>query len=264
MIDEATFRRESDRALESLKQALIVAENALKVLLSDNYSEWTTVAPVPAEQLQAVPLTLDKQDSMRRALASRPDLIQQRLDLEKQNITLKYDLNQSLPSLNLTGSYGRNAQSTSLGTDLNNIRDGLNESWSYGATFSVPIGNGVARDNYKSQKLTVKQSLLTLKQKEQNVIFTIDNDVGAVQTAYQQVQSSHAATVYAEDALNAERTKLENGKSTSFQVLQLISTLTSARLAEIQALANYNKARTTLEQDQGTTLQSKNIDVRLR
>ena len=54
--------------------------------------------------------------------------------------------------------------------------------------------------------------------------------------------------------LAAERKKLENGKSTSFIVLQLISNLTTAKVNEVQALANYNNAVAQLALDEGDRL----------
>ena len=44
-------------------------------------------------------------------------------------------------------------------------------------------------------------------------------------------------------------------------MLQLISNLTTARVNEVQALANYNIAVTQLALDEGNTLQANGVDV---
>jgi HAE1 family hydrophobic/amphiphilic exporter-1 len=106
--------------------------------------------------------------------------------------------------------------------------------------------------------------LLTLKQTEQNIVVAVDNDVGSVRSSLQQVYATRDARVYAEDALQAERTKLENGKSTSFIVLQLISSLTTAKVNEVQALANYNIAVSQLALDEGSTLEANHIDLKVK
>jgi outer membrane protein len=254
----------SQAALLQSQQALVVQENVLKSLLSASYQEWMDVAPVPSEELSVTPLLRDRQESWRRAFAERPDLVQERLTLEKQNVTLKYSYNQLWPQLDVTGSYGRAALSTSLDTTLNNVAAGRNEFWSVGGLLTYPLGNVAARANYKSSKATVQQVLLQLKQLEQNVAITVDNDVGQVRSTLQQVEATHAARLYAEDALDAERKKLENGKSTSFQVLQLISNLTAARLAEIRAKADYNIAQAQLDLDEGSTIEQNRIDYRVK
>jgi len=102
-------------------------------------------------------------------------------------------------------------------TALDNIRTDQNSFYSYGAVVSIPLGNSGPRASYKSGKATLKQVLLQLKQLEQNILVTVDNDVGQVRSTLQQVDATREARIYAEDALAAEQKKLENGKSTSFQ-----------------------------------------------
>ena len=63
MIDEATFRRESERALESLKQALIAAEDAsgsfefednsgaMNILFEDGSSKFVVTPNTPVRQI---------------------------------------------------------------------------------------------------------------------------------------------------------------------------------------------------------------------
>ena len=247
------------------QQALVVQENTFKSLLTDNYAEWVNVTPIPSEELVAVPRELNLQESWNRAVTQRPEIIEAKLNVEKQNVTLKYDFNQLFPQLDLTGSYGRNAFNETFGTALDDIRGGSSSFYSYGAFISIPLGGNItARNNYKSGKATLKQILLQLKQLEQNIVVAVDNDVGQVRSSLQQVDSTRAARIYAEDALAAEKKKLENGKSTSFIVLQLISNLTTARVNEIQALANYNVAVVQLSLDEGSTLEDNHIELKAK
>ena len=251
----------SQALLINAQNALVTQENNLKLLLTENYNEWAGVSPRPAEEtLVAVPAALDRQDSQRRALTERPEYLEDKINVEKQNITLKYDYNQGFPQLNLTGSYGRNAFQPSLDQNFDALGRGAESSYSYGITLSYPLGgNQSARNTYKAAKATKEQLVLTLKQEEQAIMGAVDNDLGTVQTDYAEVKATHAATIYAQDALTAEQIKLQNGTSTSFNVLQLISNLLGARLSEIQALASYNIALAQLDQDEGITIEANNI-----
>jgi len=47
-------------------------------------------------------------------------------------------------------------------------------------------------------------------------------------------------------------------------VLQLQNSLTSARSQEIRALANYNEALSHLAQQEGSTLQRRNVDIQAK
>ncbi len=245
-------------------QNLATQENVLKSLLTENFSEWADVAPIPAEPLVVVPEPLNLQESWRRGIAQRPEMQQAKLAVEKENITVKYGYNQLFPEVDLTGSYGHAALDPNFTDTLGDIRDGKFPSYTYGVVVTIPLGNTAARNSYKSSKASVKQTLLQLKQQEQNIVIAIDNDVKVVQSDLQRVDATREARIYAEAALEAEQKKLENGKSTSFVVLQLQSNLTSARSAEIQAQASYNIALEQLALDEGNTLQRNHIDLNIK
>ena len=100
-----------------------------------------------------------------------------------------------------------------------------------------------------------------LKQVTQNALIAIENSIATVNTDFQAVSARREARVYAEAALEAEQKKLENGKSTSFVVLQLQSNLTRARGAEIQALADYQKSLAEFSFREGTTLERNKVII---
>ena len=79
-----------------------------------------------------------------------------------------------------------------------------------------------------------------------------------------QLDSTRKARSYAESALSAEEKKLQNGLTTTFVVLQLQETLTSARTLELGALAEYNKAKAQLAFAEGTTLERHSLVVETR
>ncbi len=137
-------------------------------------------------------------------------------------------------------------------------------SWSVGGLLKYPIGNTGARATYKKSKLAMEQLVLNLKKLEQTIMITIDNDITQAKASYQQVQATRAAREYAKEALDAEQKKLENGKSTTYTVLQMQRDLTTARGNEIQALANYNNALAQLSLDEGTTLTRLGINVEVK
>jgi outer membrane protein TolC len=106
--------------------------------------------------------------------------------------------------------------------------------------------------------------LLTLKKLEQNIMVQIDDDIKQAESSYEQVAATRTAKEYAAAALDAEQKKLENGKSTTYTVLQMQRDLTTARGNLIQALDTYNKALAQLSLDEGSTLQRLGINVEMR
>ena len=95
-------------------------------------------------------------------------------------------------------------------------------------------------------------------------MIAIDDDIATIQANFDQVQATTAQRQYEVAALDAEQKKLENGKSTTYTVLQVQRDLTTARGAEIQALDNYNKSLSQFSFDEASTLERLGIDLQAK
>jgi len=85
-----------------------------------------------------------------------------------------------------------------------------------------------------------------------------------VRTRFAQVDATKQSRRFAEIALEAEQKKLDNGRTTSFVVLQLQRDLTTAQLAELGALTEYNKALAQLALSEGATLERNRLNVDIK
>ena len=254
----------SQADLATAQRSLATAQNTLKRLITASYRVLHDARLDPTETLDAMPQPIDLQESWGKGMSQRPDLLQARLDLERQGITVKYNKNQMLPELDIIGGYGHGASGGNVrefNDAFNDFRTGQKPFWTVGGSFSIPLSNKAARNRYKQSKLTADQLVLQLKKLEESVLVQIDETVNQVRTSLDRVDSTRKARIYAEDALDAEQKKLASGKSTSFVVLQLQRDLTSARSQEIRALADYNQALSRLALEEGTTLERKKIRV---
>jgi outer membrane protein TolC len=253
----------SQRAILLVAQRLLAAQqNVLKGLLSDKMAEWQDVLVEPVDEISAPQIALDRQSSWQKGLTLRPDFQQARLDLERLGYILKFSRNQLYPQLDLVGSYGFGGAGREYAGVFGDIRRGLSPAYSYGATLTIPLGNRAARNNFKISKAEQQQALVKLQRLEQNIMLQIEDTVKLAQTNFERVGATREARTFAEAALEAEQTKLENGRSTSFFVLQLQRDLTAARSAEIQALADYNKALAQLALREGSVFERNNLNLR--
>jgi outer membrane protein TolC len=252
---------QADLLAAELAQA--VQENTLKSLLSLHLDDWRDVTPVPTETLLAVPEHPDLSESLRHALDSRPEMLQAKISLEKQHLAIKYTHNQLFPELDLKASYGFNSGGALFSQTLDTLRQGTDPSYSFGAALTLPLENTGARNAYKSAKASLEQLLLQAKKVETTIVVAVDNDVKTVRSDLLRVDATRKAREYAEDALRAGQVRLQAGSTTSFEVLQLQSNLTTARSAEIRALADYNIALEQLALDEGTTLERSKIDLKM-
>lgn len=247
--------------LLSAQQLSERAENTLKQLIDDDFGKFDAIRIEPTETLTATPVLLNKQDSWYRGLTLRPDILQSLSNLERSKITVRFTRNQLFPQLDLTGGYGLTAFDRGQWLAYDQIGAQQSPNYSYGARLTIPLSNRAARIAHQKSKLQNEEQLLRHKKLEQQVMVEIANAVQDARIAFEKVDSTKQGRVYAEAALDAEQKKLENGKSTSFFVLQLQRDLTTAQSDEIGALTEYNRALARLTQAEGYTLDQRKILV---
>jgi outer membrane protein len=268
-LDEKQAESEAAAARTDLIQARSTAEqaeNLLKGLLFSDFSSVHTTTLEPSEKLLAMSQQINVVESWRTGLEQRPDFLSRKHLIEQEKIQLKYRKNQLYPSLDLVASYARygNQQAPDAYTSLDAIGDNISPRYSGGIVLTLPLSRKSERAAHKRQKIAVETALLELKQAEEDIIRTIDTEAKKVRSAFAAIESSREARVFAEAALDAEQKKLENGKSTNFQVLELQDRLTQARAAEISAMTDYNKALQDFYYSEGTILQKNKVSVELK
>ena len=179
-------------SLIAAQSTLDTDQNTLKNLLTDSYSKTHDVDIQPTATLEAPLQSFDLQESWGKGMTERPDLLQARLSVERQGIQLKFDRNQLFPELDLLGSYGFSGASREYDGTFDQVREGNAPNYYYGAQLKMPLSNVGPRNTVKSDKVTLQQLLLKLKQLEQNIMVEIDNAVktGAVQL---RKRAGHAA-----------------------------------------------------------------------
>lgn len=254
----------SQAALITAQRTYSALENVLKNLISDSYEAVHDEHYAPTEDLLATPRGYDLQGSWNDAFNSRPDLHQLILVLERDDIQIRYLRNQLFPALDLTATYGHNALATDFGGGFSQLGSGSGPFYTIGAQLSVPITNRKFRDSLRATRLQREQSGQRLRQFRQLVMVQVDDAIKQAQASLRRVSATRAAREYSELALQAEQDKFKAGASTPFIVLQLQKDVTSARSDEIQALADYNKANSTLSLREGSTLKRNSVDLQVR
>jgi outer membrane protein TolC len=252
---------ERQRALIVAERTIKDNENALKLLISQDVSEFAGTSVVPADPVALEIIATDVAGSVRTALQSRPDYRAAQNTVEQQNILIKFNRNQLWPEVDVKASYGYNTGGDNFNDSINNYGTGRNPVWAAGVTLSFPLGDRASRAGYHSAKLQAEQLLLQLKRLEQQIIVEVDNAVGHVQSNWKGVEAAREATRLANESYKAEKTKLLTGSSTTFLVLQAASQLADARSAQIRAEADYNESLVTLAQTEGTTLQRHHVQL---
>lgn len=252
--------------------AVRLAENELKLLLGDAWTNSVDVRLVPVEQLWVLPEEFDLRLSWQRGLTNRPDLAQFRQESEKAGIDLKYRRNQLFPSLDLVASHTRKGASTgqllpplrpsaSLPEAGGQIVDGDAPSDLVGVIFSMPLSRATERGNYRISKHTKAQAELRVKQCEEQVMREIADAVYTARSCLERVARTRRARELSEEALAAEEQKLAGGKSTLFLVLELQNNNAASRSAEVRAKADYRQALSQLRFAEATILENSGFTI---
>jgi len=260
----------AESAVESTRSLLAGAEgyyaiekNILKNLISDRLHDWMSTDIEPSENLIAVNVPTDSRESWMNALSRRPDLLAARLGVDLADINLRYLQNQLYPGLVASGSYGFQEEMPSFSQAFNQLRNGANAYYSASLLFSLPLANIAARNTYQGGKVAKHQASLILTKMQQDIVTEVDNAVKTVQYTYQQVGATRKAREFAEEALNAQMKLLVVGQVTPFIVLEFQRNLTTARSAELLALADFNKAKAHLAFTEGATLDAQGIVLKV-
>ena len=255
----ATARADLARA----EQAVTQAENDLKMLVwADLRSVWRQemsaegVLEAPEEGATAP----DAGIGMENALARRPELRRARLALERQGLAVDLYRDQRLPGVDLKGGYGLAAAAADSMSDAwSTVADADEPYWNVGVTVTIPIGNRAARNRHLQSLAAQDRARLQLRKLEESALAEVINAAAAAEACLERIAATRDAAEYAQDALNAEQRKLEQGRSTSFVVLQLQKDLTAARQAETAALADYHQALADFSLAEGSMLERHGI-----
>ncbi len=172
----------------------------------------------------------------------RPDYLLA-LALEQQgDIRRHYARKQMLPELNLVFNYGFTGLSNSTSNSFRRMEDLETTQWSTGLVLRMPLSNTRARAEARAANRRSLQAELEVQRVEQQIFIDIRNAIERVATLQRRLVTSQKSIDLAEESLNVENRMLEEGRSTSFQVLQAQDSLSGARTRKLAALVDLKKA----------------------
>ena len=220
---------------------------------------------------------IDIDEAVDVALENRPEVRRQRLQIKNREIDAKVARNGKKPRLDLTATFGYNAvagdesdRSTGellepgdYGDAIQQIYDADFDGWSVGLTFAYPLQNRAAKARSVTADLAVEQSDIELRNLEQQIFAEVRRSARAVETAAKQIESAKVSSRLAQENLDAEEKRYENGLSTSFQVLEIQEDLSQAKSREVSAVITYRRALTAFQRSIGRLLDAHGVELAL-
>lgn len=230
----------------------------------------------PKDQPEFVPRRPYPEQALALAFKKRPELEQQRKNIEIREFNLVVAKNELLPRLDLQFSYWSPGISgdrllylddnpsfgvivgREKGSAVDSIRDALKllyQNWNVALNFSFPLSNLTSRANYASARLELERSQARLKSLEQQVRLEISDTIRDIETNAKRVEALRIARETAEKRLLAEEKKMTVGLTTNYFVLQYQAELANARSLELRAIVDYILAWARLEKLTGESLE---------
>jgi outer membrane protein len=283
----------SETNLITAQTAVEQLEVTLKNLLSRNglaSASFANVHIVPTDRITVpdVEPIQPVQDVVASALQHRPELAQQRLQVDNSKINLTGTRNSMLPQLNVVGNVSNPGAGGVFNTNpyinpvtnlpanrppanpdlvggysniLRQVFGVPTVNYTIGFQLTVPLRNRTAQEAYIQQDLQLRQSELNLQKESNQILSDVQNALIAVKNARARYTSAAKASAVAQQVLDAEQKKYELGASTSYAVVQHQTDLANARQAEVAAISAYAQAKLQLDQAQGTILENNNIAI---
>jgi outer membrane protein len=274
---EAAARRQS---LAQAEQVLATAELALKQLIvsgtNDDY--WTsTLNPVDQPTLDAPPIDLAA--AIRAAMADRTDLARSRRQLDINDVNLSAMRNNTLPSVDLTGTYQLQGQGGTRflrsglgGTVTTEIPGGIGDAfdqlfdaafpvWTVQVNLSYPLGQSAADAALARAQLQTRQVTAQLEQLQLQVATEVTNAVVQIRAIERRIDAAIAARELAQEQLDAEQSRFDAGLTTNFFVVQAQRDLSTAQDTELRAILDQQKALVELDRVQRTSLSNAGISI---
>ena len=240
----------------------IERQNALQLLFkrsNDVYTQSTRIVPVDGLS-DRMPQT-NRTELMGLAVNNRYEVKQAEEFINARNAQAKLAHNQSLSRLDFVASSGLHGLDGNIGQTYSNAFQSQAPEWTAGVQFSVPLN----RDNQKAtERLAFHQEEQAVRQAEKlrlQVLLEVDTVYNRVQIDRERLAATRKSREAARQSADAELKRLQQGVTTSYQVLQLQRNYSQAQSRELAALADFNKSLADLDLTTATLLQKQRINI---
>lgn len=276
---------QSEAAIAEREEGIITAQSAVgdaedqlrRLLNLPEGALWATeIRPATDPAIQHTPI--DVEAAIQTALAERPELRFQQLDIEQARIESEFARNQERPTLDLDVGYGfagaggnlvrRDANGNPIVVSTGGFGDAFDQvtgldfdGWTAQLTFGLPLQNRGARAARAIAEIDLRRAQSAMEDARSAIVTEVRGAARRVETAAKQIEAAKASRVFQERNLEAERKRYENGMSTSFQITQIQEDLTEARSREVNSVVNYRIALAEYQRAIGRLLEEEGVSI---
>lgn len=260
-----------ERDIVASENSVRAAEDRLKMALNLPVEDWTK-GIVPTETFKITEQTPDLTKDLEVALANRPEMVKNRLQMENAILSRKVSNNDLKPELSVTTRYQTVGQSSPFQID-DVIQDATYQTALNKVLFTQYPGWQVSLDlNWrpfnKQGKVALSKANAELRRAElsaEQTKLTILNDVRTagreLQANWEAIKANEKNVQFQKANVKAENQKFQNGLSTNYEVSQAQNNLSTAESQLLSSKIGYLKAMVGYEKALGLLLKNRKIQV---
>ena len=247
----------ADRVSEIIaaQNAVTLAQRELKQIVNiAGLGVDTPTAIEPVSPPDPIEYIFDPEQLVAAAVENRAELLELEIQLARDAAQVAFAKNQSLPLLALSYTYRINGLAGTAGDAFEVLEDNNFEDFEVGLNAEIPLGNEQRRSQLAAAILTRLQRLSTRDARRQAIEREVYDAMDNLGSSWQRILAGQQAVLLNARTLDAERRQFDVGRSTSTDVLDVDTRLAESRLAEIQAVVDYQIAQVDLAFATGTML----------
>jgi outer membrane protein len=271
----------------SRRQDVIVAQQSVRqqaALLKDAISrtadpelEAAEIVPLDRIEIPAGDDLPPLRQLVSTAMAKRPDVAAARFRDETARINLLGTENPLLPNLRVQAqTFNRGVAGTpqivegqgpdpyfigGYGTALKQVLRRNFPNNQAELSFAGSLGNRQAQGDYGIDQLQYRQSQVSAQRDTNQIVVDISNQVAALRQSRARYAAARDTRVLQEQLLESDRKKFSYGIATFNDIIIDQRTLVTAQISEVNALGAYARARVSLDQVLGETLEKNQITL---
>jgi outer membrane protein len=270
-----------------LQQEQILKSVITRSGLDDPTIALARIVPTDHIEIPAEEPVIPVQDLVKQAIAMRPEVEQQNITLENARLDLLGTKNNLLPTLQAFANFsnvGQGGQAVILppsayttgvagfeqltpsqrlvggyGTVLGQIFRRDFPNYSVGFQLTVPLRNRANQADEITNELQLRQQQIQAKQLSNNIKLNVMNAWTALRQARAAYDTAVEARKLQDQTLAGTRRKYDLGTATITDVLVAQRDDTTRQLSEKDAMDQYQRAKTNLQQTLGTILETYDV-----
>ena len=201
-----------------------------------------------------------EEDAIRKAF-DRPDIREQKRNLEISELQTRVNSSKTRPDLSLLASASLTGRDSAFERNLDKVVTFDYPVWSVGLNFTYPFGNGAAENDYRKSRLKTEQTALQIRSLEESAANDVKAAIRGIATGFKQIEVADRGRAFAEERLRAFIRKNEVGLATTKDLLDVENDLAVSKSNQIKAVVGYANSLTRYWQVTGELLEHEGIRV---